>query len=96
MAGLGRRTLTIRLGARHHDLPSAPGQTLARPIYRFADRCGPHMLISVAVNRLPSVDFTTRPENEDFLLLRDSETKPLYLVVGLDRRAKRVDRVAAS
>lgn len=95
MADLEQRQLIIRLGARRHDLPAAPGQTLDRPLYRTADRYGPHMLISVTVNRVPFADFATHPDNEDFLLLGDPQTNPLYLVVALMRRAELVAKIAA-
>jgi len=95
MADLEARNLIIRLGAHRHDLPSAPGQTLDKPIYRSAEHYGPHMLISVTVNRVPFVDFATHPDNEDFLLLGDPDTKPLYLVVALMRRAELTARVNA-
>lgn len=86
MADLEQRNLIVRLGAHRHDLPAVPGQTLDRPIYRTADRFGPHMLISVTVNRVPFTDFATHPDNEDFLMLGDPDTNPLYLVVALMRR----------
>ncbi|MDQ5977584.1 MAG: hypothetical protein QG602_556 [Verrucomicrobiota bacterium] len=95
MTDLAQRNLIIRLGARRHDLPAGPGQTLDRPIYRSADRYGPHMLISVTVNRVPFADFATHPDNEDFLLLGDPGTKPLYLVVALMRRPELAAKVAA-
>ncbi len=87
MADLERRELIIRLGPRRHDLPAAPGQTL--------DRYGPHMLISVTINRVPFADFATHPDNEDFLLLGDPATKPLFLVVALMRRPALAAKVAA-
>ncbi|MDP3069922.1 MAG: hypothetical protein Q8N18_06510 [Opitutaceae bacterium] len=95
MADLERRKLIIRLGARRHDLPAAPGQTLDHPLYRSAEHYGPHMLISVTVNRVPFVEFATHPDNEEFLLLGDPDTKPLYLVVALMRRPEFAVKVAA-
>lgn len=95
MADLEARNLIIRLGAHRHDLPSAPGQTLDRPVYKSAERYGPHMLISVTVNRVPFADFATHPDNEDFLMLGDPATKPLYLVVALMRRAELAAKIAA-
>lgn len=95
MADLERRNLIIRLGAHRHDLPAGPGRTLDHPIYRSADRYGPYMLISVTVNRVPFAEFATHPDNEDFLLLGDPQTKPLYLVVALMRRPELAAKVAA-
>lgn len=96
MADLERRNLIIRLGARRHDLPAATGETLDRAVYRSAEHYGPHMLLSVTVNRVPFVDFATRPDNEDFLFLGDPDTKPLYLVVALLRRAELAAKVTAA
>lgn len=87
MTDLERRGLIVRLGPHRHDLPALPGQTLDRAIYKSDDRYGPHMLISVTVDRVPFADFATHPDNEDFLLLGDPDTKPLYLVVALMLRA---------
>ena len=94
MAALESRNLIIRLGAHRHDLPSLPGQTLDRAIYKSADKYGPHMLISVTVNRVPFTDFATHPDNEDFIMLGDPDTKPLYLVVALMRRPELAAKVA--
>lgn len=94
MADLERRRLIIRLGAHRHDLPSQPGQTLDRPIYKSADKYGPHMLISVTVNRVPFADFATHPDNEDFLMIGDPATKPLYLVVALMMRPDLEKKIA--
>jgi hypothetical protein len=95
MSDLERRNLIVRLGPGRHDLPAMPGQTLDLPIYRSADRHGPHMLISVTVNRVPFADFATHPDNEDFLFLGDPDTKPLYLVVALMRRAELAAKIVA-
>jgi len=95
MADLEQRQLIIRLGAHRHDLPASPGETLDRPLYRSAEHYGPHMLISVTVNRIPFADFATDPDNEDFLFLGDPDTKPLYLVVALIRRPELAAKVAA-
>jgi len=95
MADLEQRNLIIRLGAHRHDLPSLPGQTLDRAIYKSAEKYGPHMLISVTVNRVPFTDFATHPDNEDFIMLGDSNTKPLYLVIALMRRPELAAKVAS-
>ncbi len=95
MADLEARGLILRLAPHRHDLPAEPGHTLDRPIYKSADKWGPHMLISVTVNRVPFNDFATHPDNEDFILVGDPDTKPLYLVVALMRRPELAAKVAA-
>jgi len=86
MDDLERRNLILRLCPGHHELPSKPGQTLAEPVYDSHERYGPHRLMSVTVNRVPFADFGTHPDNEDFILVGDPHTKPLYLAVALMRR----------
>ena len=88
MEDLERRNLILRLGARRHELPAPWGQTLDRPVYDCHERYGPHRLLTVTVNRVAFDDFATHPDNEDFLLLGDPDTKPLYLVIALMRRAE--------
>jgi hypothetical protein len=88
MADLEKRNLILRLGARRHELPSQWGQTLDRAVYDSHERYGPHRLLTVTVNRVAFAEFATHPDNEDFLMLGDADTKPLYLVVALMRRAE--------
>lgn len=83
MQDLENRKLINLLGAHRHDLPSAWGQTLDRPVYDCDERFGPHRLLTVTVNRVPFVEFATHPDKEDFIMLGDPATKPLYVVISL-------------
>lgn len=95
MADLERRNLIFRLGARRHELPAQWGQTLDQSVYNSDDRYGPHKLLTVTVNRVGFAEFATHPDNEDFLMLGDPDTKPLYLAIALMRRAELEARIAA-
>jgi hypothetical protein len=88
MTDLEQKKLISRLGPGRHELPSKWGETLDQPVYDSHERYGPHRLLTVTVNRMPLVEFATHPDNEEFLMLGDSSTKPLYLVIALMRRAE--------
>lgn len=83
MADLEKRKLIMLLGPHRHELPSEWGQTLDRPVYDSHERFGPHRLLTVTVNRVPFVEFATHPDREEFLLIGDEGTKPLYIVIAL-------------
>jgi hypothetical protein len=91
MRGLEDRGLIIRLCPDHHELPAQRGETLAESVYEADASHGPHKLITVTVNRSSFATFGTHPDNEEFLLIGDPETKPLYLTIALHRK-KELDR----
>ena len=86
MQRLEERGLIIRLCPNHHELPAAPDETLDGIIYEPDAALGPHMLITVTVNRPTFAAFGTHPGNEEFLLIGDPATRPLYLLVSLSTR----------
>jgi hypothetical protein len=94
MQDLEHRGLIIRLCPDHHVLPARPGESLAESIYESGASHGPHELITVTVNRSTLAAFGTHPDNEEFLLIGDPETKPLYLVVALHRKTELQRRIA--
>jgi hypothetical protein len=83
MQKLENRKLIIRLCPKHHELPAKKGKTLGKSIYESDVRRGPHKLITVTVNCSVFGAFGSHPDNEEFLLIGDPATKPLYLVVSL-------------
>lgn len=95
MQDLEDRGLIIRLCPNHHELPVRPGQTLGKSIYESAPAYGPHKLITVTVDRPNFAAFGAHPDNEEFLLIGDPDTKPLYLAVALYRREELDRRIAA-
>ena len=86
MADLERRGLIIRLRPGGHDLAAQPGETLGESIYETAERYGPHKLIAVTVNRAEFAAFGTHPDNEEFLLIGNPDSQPMYLAVALCMR----------
>jgi hypothetical protein len=83
MDGLEKEGLIIRLAPDRHRLETAHGQTRGESLYECDPRHGPHKLITVTVNRTSFEAFGTHPDNEDFLLLGDPSSGPLYLVISL-------------
>jgi hypothetical protein len=84
MADLEKRNLILRFGPRRHELPAKFGETLDKSVYE-AKGFGPHKLVTITVNRVSLPEFGTHPDNEDFLLLGDPASKPLYVVIALHR-----------
>ena len=93
MAHLEELGLIIRLRPGGHDLAAQPGETLGESIYETADRYGPHKLIAVTVNRAEFAAFGTRPDNEEFLLIGNPDSQPMYLAVALCMREEFEDKV---
>jgi len=83
MQDLENRNFIIRISPDTKKLDAKAGQTLVDPIYSSSEGSGPHKLMFVTVNRMDLSEFGTHPDNEDFLLIGDPNTKPLYLVVAL-------------
>ena len=93
MAHLEELGLIIRLRPGGHDLAAQPGQTLGESIYETADRYGPHKLIAVTVNRAEFAAFGTHPDNEEFLLIGNPASQPMYLAVALCLRVEFEEKV---
>lgn len=86
MQDLEDRSLIIRLCPNHHELPVQQGETRGESVYESDIRHGAHKLITVSVNRSTFAAFGTHPDNEEFLLIGDPATKPMYLAISLHRR----------
>ena len=97
MAHLEELGLIIRLRPGGHDLAAHPGETLGETlgesIYETADRYGPHKLIAVTVNRAEFAAFGTHPDNEEFLLIGNPDSQPMYLAVALCLREEFEEKV---
>jgi hypothetical protein len=93
MQDLADRGLIVRMRPGAHELHVQPGETRAEPIYVPADGFGPHKLITVTVNREGFAGFGTHPDNEEFLLIGNPETKPMYLAVALCLREELEEKV---
>jgi hypothetical protein len=82
MDDLERKGLIMRLCPGHDELNTPHGETLWKLLYEPKEGYGPHRLISVTVNREEFAGFGTHPDNEEFWLLGDSNTQPMYLVIS--------------
>jgi hypothetical protein len=94
MEDLERRGLIIRMCPGHDDLGAAFGETLTETIYEPVEGYGPHKLITVTVNREEFAGFGTHPDNEEFLLIGDCDTQPMYLAISLVGRAELDSKIA--
>lgn len=95
MQDLERRNLIVRLCPHHHELDAQPGETRSQSLYESDPRYGGHKLITVTVNRTTFAAFGTHPDNEEFLLIGDPATTPMYLAVALHMRDELQRRIAA-
>ena len=93
MAHLEELGLIIRLRPGGHGLAAQPGETLGESIYESADRYGPHKLIAVTVNRAEFAAFGTHLDNEEFLLIGNPDSQPMYLAMALRVRAEFEEKV---
>jgi hypothetical protein len=95
MQNLEDKGLIIRLFPHRHDLEVKEGETKSESIYETDPKYGPHKLITVTVNRSNFDYFGSHEDNEEFLLIGDPATKPMYLVIALCDHAslnKKIDQ----
>jgi len=81
MAGLEQRGLIYRLCPGHDVLRPDLGSIASKEIYAASEEFGPHRLISVTIDRYTFDAFGIHSENEEFLLIGDTECKPLLLLI---------------
>ena len=93
MEDLERRNLIIRLCPGNHEAAIKSGETVDTVIYSSHERYGPHKLIGVTVNRSMLEEFGTHPDNEEFLLIGNPDSKPLFLVISLHRRKQLCEKI---
>ena len=86
MRKLEQKGCIIRLRPKAHELNPRAGETVSEDLYVSDKRFGPHKLITVTVNRAAFAAFGTHPDNEEFLLIGDPRTKPMYLAVALCKK----------
>ncbi|MDR2470421.1 MAG: hypothetical protein LBD27_08120 [Tannerella sp.] len=83
MKDLERRGLILRLCPGHDELDAPLGETLWKLIYEPKEGYGPHRLITVTVNRVEFAAFGTHPDNEEFWLIGNADTQPMFLAIAL-------------
>ena len=96
MGMLEEKGLILRLRPGAHPLDAAPGETIGETLYASEPALGGHMLIAVAVNRPTFAAFGTHPDNEEFLLIGNPDTQPMFLVVALCLREELDRKIADS
>jgi hypothetical protein len=94
MRDLEGRGLVIRLCPNRHELDAPPGETPWKLLYEPKEGYGPHRLISVTVNREEFAGFGTHPDNEEFWLIGDPGTQPMYLVISLISASELGERIS--
>jgi len=82
MEDLEKKGLIIRLCPHNHDLKPEINEALDETIYVGKESTGPHKLITVTINRTSFSKFGTHQDNEEFLLIGDQNTKPMYLAIA--------------
>ena len=93
MQDLENRGLIIRMRPGAHSLDAINVETLGESLSETDDRFGPHKLITVTVNREQFAGFATHPDNEEFLLIGEPDTKPMFLAVALCMRVEFEEKV---
>ena len=79
--------LIIRLAPRRHDIENAPeGETSWMSLYDGAEGYGPHKIIAITVNRMGFPGFGTHPDQEEFWLIGDNASIPMYILVARMKR----------
>ena len=82
MKDLEKKGLIIRLCPHNHDLEPEVNEALDEAIYIGKESTGPHKLITVTINRTSFSKFGIHQDNEEFLLIGDQNTKPMYLAIA--------------
>jgi hypothetical protein len=95
MEDLEKKRLIMRLCPKHDELDALPGETVWKLLYEPKEGYGPHRLITVTVNREAFAGFGTHPDNEEFLLIGDSDTQPMYLAISFLNEAELAIKIAA-
>ena len=80
---LEQKDLIIRLCPDHHQLDVEAGETKSEAIYKSDIQYGSHMLITVTVNKTTFENFGWHEDHEEFLLIGDTKSSPMYLVIAL-------------
>ena len=81
MQDLEDRRAIIRLAPGRHAAPAPSGETADTLVYRSDRASGPHQLIAVSINTTVLDNFGAHSDNEEFLLIGDPATKPMYILV---------------
>ena len=83
MKMLENKGLIYRLCPGHDELNPPAGEIDYKELYVSDEKYGPHRIITVTINRFSFSEFGTHSDNEEFLIIGDTNVKPLYLLVAL-------------
>ena len=87
MQDLEQRGLIIRLCPGKHSAHAGRNESKSEIIYIADPQFGPHKLIVATINTLePYPYFGTHDDNEEFILVGDPATKPIYLIIALHKK----------
>ena len=95
MQGLEDRGFIIRLAPSREVAPAERGETADTLLYRSDPGQGPHQLIAVSVNMPVLGHFGAHTDSEEFLLIGDPATKPMYILVALCGHAELKHKIVA-
>lgn len=93
MALLEEKGVITRLGPKKHTLSVNKGESRHASIYESDDKFGPHKIISVTINNQDFSKFLYHNDNEEFLLLDNLGTTPLYILFSLNQAQVLYDNI---
>ncbi len=99
MTMLEQKDLIFRIKPRHNGLNPGQEDIAFTPVYVSDEAFGPHRLLAVTINRSTFPDFGWHSENEEFIIVGESDTKPLYLLtatVKKDELQRKIDEGSVS
>lgn len=83
MEQMEREKLIIRLCPGHDDIMDAPeGETSWYALYEGKEGFGPHKIIAITVNRQGFPGFGTHQDQEEFWLIGQNDSMPMYILVA--------------
>lgn len=82
MVDLEKKGVIHRLAPHNDDLDMPKGKGGCKSIYESDPVYGGHKLIAVTINDCDFKAFATHPDNEEFLLIGDPDTIPMYLALS--------------
>jgi len=96
MQDLEDRGAIIRLAPNRHAAPAAKGETADTLVYRSDRVNGPHQLLAVSVNMATFANFGAHSDNEEFLLIGDPATKPMYIMIAVCSHEELKQKIASN
>ena len=86
METMEKEGLIFRICPNRYDMETPCGNTWFQELYRGEEGYGPHKIIAITVNREKFPGFGTHPDMEEFWLIGNQESIPMYLLVARMQR----------